>query len=114
MQRFYGKILRHGSKAVSVSQPRPKSTRTELNQARRRWQDGGVCLVTGAVPIIKMLASAAGRRGRILDGPGLSVKNPVQLGARDVRTTLRIDWCLGEVRPIPIRVEKNSGNFEQG
>jgi hypothetical protein len=104
MQRFYGKILWHGSKAVPVSQARPKATRTELNQARRRWQDGGVCLVTGAV---QMLASGAGRRGcRILDGPGLSVKNPVQLGAREVRTTLRIDWRLGEVRPIPIRVEK--------
>ena len=105
MQRFYGKILRHGSKAVAVSQARPKSTRTELNQARGLWQDAGACLVI--VPIIKMLARAAGRRDcRILDGPGLSVKNSVQFGDREVRTTLRIDWCLGEVRPIPIRCEK--------
>jgi len=111
MQRFYGKILRHGSKAISVSQARQKSTRTELNQARRRWQDAGACLVT--VPNIKMLARAAGRRGcRILDGPGLSVKNPVRLGAREFRTTLRIDWCLGEVRPIPIRVEKTPEEWE--
>jgi len=58
-------------------------------------------------PIIKTLARAVRRRGcRFLDGPGLSVKIPVQLGAREVRTTLRIDWCLGEVRPIPIHVEK--------
>jgi hypothetical protein len=61
MQRFYGKILWHGSKAISVGQAGPKHTRTELNQARRRWQDAGACLVT--VPIIKTLASAVRRRG---------------------------------------------------
>jgi hypothetical protein len=112
MQRFYGKIFRHGSKAISVSPACPKSTRTELNQARGLWQDAGARLVTA--PIIKTLASAVRRRGsRSHDGPELLSKNPVQLGAREFRTTLRIDWCLGEVRPIPIRVEKNSGNFNK-
>ena len=98
MQRFYRKILLHGLGAVSFSQSRQKSTPSDLNELRSGWHDAEACRVTDWLPTVR-------RRGsRISDGPGLSSQNPDRLRDREVRTTLRIDWCLAEVRPIPIPV----------
>jgi hypothetical protein len=112
MQRFYGNIVRHELGGISVSQTRPKPTRLELDGSRRRLHDAETGPAT--VLIATALASpspdwlgAVRRRGlRRNGGPVMLSQNHIRLRSREARTTLRIDWCLGEARPIPIRVEK--------
>ena len=112
MQPFDGKILLHALEATSVSQSRRKSTPSELKESRRRSYGPGPRALT--VPIVSAparpspdwLGTVRRRGSRINDVPGRLSGNAVRLRSKEIQMTLRIDWCLGELRPIPIRVEK--------